>query len=292
MKGLVNLGNTCYFNSMLQCLLNCNPFVNYFSELDYHGDDQVVKNIKSLVERYWTDEQNVIRPVNALKHLQQWCDQFQGYNQQDAHEAYLCFIEGIHKALIGQELVPRYHKLIKDQEAVKQWDQEKPSIITEMFMGQLKVTVDDTHYETFRSLELSPTYDTSVDALVFDYFKKETTSDSDMVIGRRLNYPPIVLALSIKQFFRKYTIDIKKKLDLSWYVDEPFKKVKYKLYGVILHGGDRHGGHYISMTKWNGQWYENNDSRVRKVNFEDIRTNSIYMLFYLMDNNSFSLMSS
>lgn len=27
--GLTNVGNTCYFNAMLQCLTNCKPFYNY-----------------------------------------------------------------------------------------------------------------------------------------------------------------------------------------------------------------------------------------------------------------------
>ena len=30
MKGLTNVGNTCYINTTLQCLANCDVFLNYF----------------------------------------------------------------------------------------------------------------------------------------------------------------------------------------------------------------------------------------------------------------------
>ena len=288
MKGLVNLGNTCYLNSMLQCLLNCNPLVNHILKFKYQGDEASIIKFHKLVVMYWSDSQNVIKPIGALNMLCSLSDQFEGYRQQDTHEAYLWFIEGLHKGLQPDSKGTRYNVIIKDTEACKQWAEEKPSVITEIFMGQLKVTVDDVHYETFRSLELSTTKDTTIDALVFDFFKPEKTEDSNVVIKKRIQYPPLTLVLVVKQFFRKNKIKIKEHLDLSWFVEKPFKKLGYKLYGIVLHGGNRHGGHYISATKWNDQWYENNDSHVRKIKFSDVKINDIYMLFYLRDSNSSS----
>ena len=286
MKGLANLGNTCYFNSMLQCLLNCNPLVNYFLNHRYKGTNKHVLKFGNVVKLYWTDEQNIIQPTNTLKMLCAWAPQFEGFRQQDSHEAYLCFIEGLHQCLKEEYTGTRYNICIQDKDARNQWNEEKSSIITEIFMGQLKVTVDDTHYETFRSLEVSTAVDTTVEALVFDFFKPEQTQDSKLTIKRRIKYPPLVLPIVIKQFFRKNTVEFKEHLDLTWYVDEPFKKVYYKLYGIIVHGGNRNGGHYISMTRWNDQWYENNDSRVTEINFEDVPKNNIYMLFYIRVNSS------
>ena len=288
MKGLTNLGNTCYFNSMLQCLLNCNPLVNHVLKFKYKGDDESIVKFHKLVKIYWSDGQNVIRPISALKMLCSWAEQFEGYRQQDSHEAYLCFIEGMHKALQTECKGTRYNVIVENEKAREQWAEEKPSVMTEIFMGQLKVTVEDVHYETFRSLELSTTKDTTVDALVFDFFKPEKTEDSKLTIKKKIQYPPLTLVLTIKQFFRKNKIKIKEYLDLSWFVERPFKKIGYKLYGVVLHGGNRHGGHYISATKWNDQWYENNDSHVKKINFSDVQIDNIYMLFYLRDSNSFS----
>lgn len=288
MKGLVNLGNTCYLNSMLQCLLNCKPLVNHILKFKYQGNETSIIKFHTLVYMYWDNSQNVIKPIGALKMLCALSDQFEGYRQQDSHEAYLWFIEGLHKGLQSESKGTRYNVLIKDKESRKQWAEEKPSVITEIFMGQLKVKVKDVHYETFRSLELSTTRDTTIEALLFDFFKPEKTQDSNLVINKRIQYPPLALTLVVKQFFRKNTIKIKEDLDLSWFVESPFKNVNYKLYGVILHGGNRHGGHYISATKWNDQWYENNDSHVKKIQFTDIRINDIYMLFYLRDINSSS----
>jgi ubiquitin C-terminal hydrolase len=32
--GLYNLGNTCYMNAALQCLVHCRPFVAYFNDVE------------------------------------------------------------------------------------------------------------------------------------------------------------------------------------------------------------------------------------------------------------------
>lgn len=43
---------------------------------------------------------------------------------------------------------------------------------------------------------------------------------------------------------------------------------KYDLYAVVKHSGSFHGGHYYAVIKSfeDHQWYEFNDSTVRKVN--------------------------
>ncbi|KAK2960758.1 putative Ubiquitin carboxyl-terminal hydrolase [Blattamonas nauphoetae] len=40
--GLTNLGNTCFFNSVLQCLLHCDPFVNFFLSDTVEREKQII----------------------------------------------------------------------------------------------------------------------------------------------------------------------------------------------------------------------------------------------------------
>jgi len=290
MKGLINVGNTCYLNAMLQCMLNCSPLVNYFNVHGYTGDVPALSIFRDIVNEYWNGNDNVVNPIKLLQELVAWSPQFKGNYQQDSHEAYLVIIEGIHKAM-QQTTQPfhdsLYYKQSKDGPARKQWEEEKPSIISNIFNGQLKISVSDVHYETFRSIELSPTYDTNVDALVFDFFKSETTTDSNKEIKKSIQFAPLCLTLAFKQYFKKTNIKFNETLDLSWYVAEdhhcPFNPV-YQLYGIVLHGGDRHGGHYISVTRSLNTWYLNNDSRSTKTTLKEINVNSIYMLFYMAKN--------
>jgi ubiquitin C-terminal hydrolase len=288
MKGLINVGNTCYFNSMLQCLLNCAPLVNYFYRSGYAGDNKAVKDFENIVNKYWKSDDNVVNPIELLKELATWSPQFRGNYQQDSHEAFLCIIEGLHKETQSDKQIfndSPYYKLVKDGSAKKQWEEEESSLVTHLFNGQLKVTVSDVHYETFRSIELTPRYNTNVDALLFDYFKSEITEDTHTKIQKQIQFPPLCMTLAFKQYFKKLDIKFTETLDLSWYMAKdhhcPFKP-EYQLYGMILHGGDRHGGHYISATRNMNNWYLNNDSRSSKVELKSIDVNSIYMLFYII----------
>lgn len=284
MKGLINVGNTCYFNSMLQCLLNCSPLVNYFLRNNYTGDSVV----KDIVYKYWKGDDNVVNPIELLKELAAWSPQFRGNYQQDSHEAFIYVLEGLHKATQSDKEIfydDLYYKNKVNDDAKKQWEEEKPSLVSHLFNGQFKVKVSDVHYETFRTIELSPTHNTNVDALMFDFFKSEHTIDTKLKIQKQIQFPPMCLTLTFKQYFKKLDIKFKETIDLSWYMAKdnhcPFKPI-YQLYGIILHGGDRHGGHYVSATKHLNSWYLNNDSRSTKTELKNININSIYMLFYIV----------
>lgn len=76
-------------------------------------------------------------------------------------------------------------------------------------------------------------------------------------------------------------------LDMTNYFCDYVKKdIKYELYGVVVHLGNMHFGHYVSFTKntLNNEWYHYDDANVVFVPKEKIesaiKNGGAYVLFY------------
>ena len=83
-------------------------------------------------------------------------------------------------------------------------------------------------------------------------------------------------------------------------------KILYGLYGVVVHGGSLHGGHYTACVRQrpsrknlskqpevcqetydakaaeDGQWYHTSDSHVSTSRFDGVKGCQAYLLFYEM----------
>jgi uncharacterized UBP type Zn finger protein len=88
MQGLQNLGNTCYINSIVQCLGHVNAF--RMAVLQHGSDAPLRRRLSELMLRMWTPstKRATIVPNHLLSELQK-NPQFAGFRQQDAHDLYL-----------------------------------------------------------------------------------------------------------------------------------------------------------------------------------------------------------
>lgn len=105
--GYMNLGNTCFMNSVLQALTYCPPLVNYLlhSNKDHLGNCRVVGlcmtcELTKHMRNSYQNTSNVIRPQRIFSNLKQLARHFQPGRQEDSHEFLRYVIDNIWKSCV------------------------------------------------------------------------------------------------------------------------------------------------------------------------------------------------
>ena len=94
MRGIYNIGNTCYLASALKCLLNIPPLSNFFLSFPYEGDCEITSSYSKLVYDVWDSTQTTpVRIDDFLKLFSRTFKQFKGHQQQDSQEVIIRLFE-------------------------------------------------------------------------------------------------------------------------------------------------------------------------------------------------------
>lgn len=95
-RGLTNLGNTCFFNSVLQNLLAMPKLRDHFLQMEESIGPLTVSLKKLFVETYsGSGVRNVISPKAFFGCVCVKAPQFRGFQQHDSHELLRCLLDGL-----------------------------------------------------------------------------------------------------------------------------------------------------------------------------------------------------
>lgn len=274
----LNLGNTCYFNSVLQAFITDPLFYNKMGS--YTTEDSFVKEIAtilSFVDFSFEKEECKVLNNGAL------FDFFKLNKLEpfDAYEFYVLFLELLIKKTPSKLVIKSHYN-----DSWKNFITKNGSIFTKMYYGQLKTTVvcnncgfASESFEEFNCIILQVEDKKTVSQLVMKFFspeeisyccekcncsglsKKKTTFN---IVPKRLVFVLKCYTQHSKTYFETVVDSFK------------IKDSVYNPMSIINHSGNLHDGHYTSTHNINGNKVVINDH----VIFKSKKYQDPYMIFY------------
>jgi len=154
--GLRNLGNTCFMNSTLQCLMQSPWLTEYFLNDDWKAEINrnnplgknglVAEQYGALVRNIFENEYRVVSPRDFKKVIGEFAPRFMGYQQQDSQELLAFLLDGLHEDLNRIKIKPYTENVesngrddnIVANETWTTYLERNNSIIVDKLQGQYK----------------------------------------------------------------------------------------------------------------------------------------------------------
>ncbi|EXB74929.1 Ubiquitin carboxyl-terminal hydrolase 19 [Morus notabilis] len=301
--GLLNCGNSCFANVVLQCLASTRPLVAYLLEKGIRSDWCFLCEFQTHLERANQSSQP-FSPTNIISRLPNIGGNLGYGRQEDAHEFMRFAIDTMQSVCLdefgGEKAVPP--------------SLQETTIIQHIFGGHLQSQVICTEcnnisnqYENMMDLTVEIHGEAaSLEECLDQFTVKEWLHGDNMYkcdgcndyvkAWKRLTVKraPNILTVALKRFqsgrFGKLNkrVTFPETLDLSPYMsDDGDGTDVYTLYAVVVHVDMLNAsffGHYICYTKGLcGNWYKLDDCKVTKVELEEVLSQGAYMLLYSRD---------
>ncbi|XP_057371532.1 ubiquitin carboxyl-terminal hydrolase 8-like [Daphnia carinata] len=197
LTGLKNLGNTCYMNSILQCISNSMLLTNFFIDGSYRNylnasnkqtRGEISDEVSSTLNALWSGQYRSISCKDLKNAVGRFKSSFRGYEQQDSHEFLTILVDWLHEELneirVKRPLKEQNNYGIPDEKAANMaWEDysaSNKSIIVTLFAGQQRSSLrcttclkESVTFEPFFNLSL-PIPPSNTQCSIMDCFQLYT----------------------------------------------------------------------------------------------------------------------
>ncbi|CBH14764.1 cysteine peptidase, Clan CA, family C19,putative [Trypanosoma brucei gambiense DAL972] len=315
---LPNLGNTCYMNSVVQCLRQSPSLALALEQCQLNAESHpAAAAMLNFFRMSEGDPKEFL--VTFKSEAAKYNDEFKDFTQADAHEFLRTFLSVVHNEM---NTAPRAKLHIDDMGYVGKEDEETAfgmwrdqfacfdkSPIYDLFGGTTLGTCfcnscenSSRTFEAFLDLSLpighEMPFGANLEAILQANFvegKAEKMDGSNRIYCSRckrlrsgsrcvvVRQWPKLLVLHLKRFDEYGKKNLVNVIYPETFMTGGEKSLRYSLYGVLMHSGTEMSGHYTSYVRVAfGEWYLCNDGAITPSRSVDVmqELEKAYILFY------------
>ncbi|XP_024995445.1 ubiquitin carboxyl-terminal hydrolase 20-like [Cynara cardunculus var. scolymus] len=306
--GLANLGNTCFFNAVLQCfthsVLLVQGLYSYTHPTPCDCSNErfcLICALREHIENSLSSTGKIVSPWKFVDNLSYFSSSFQRYQQEDAHEFLQCFLDRLESSLNNLK--------VKDDAVSLQSDNLVKQVFGGCVVSKLRCCncnyISDT-YEPSVDLSLEIEDAISLSTALESFTKVEHIEDEEMRFTcdqckekvsvekqLMLDQTPPICAFHLKRFKNdgSYVEKIDKHVEFPLELDlQPYtcgrqsnnEDLKYELNAVVVHAAftSSCGHYYCYIRSAPDTWYKFDDSKVTSVSEACVLSEEAYILFY------------
>ncbi|VDN24803.1 unnamed protein product [Gongylonema pulchrum] len=312
LRGLVNLGNTCFMNCIIQAIVHTPHLKDYFLTNQHHCNssphssvDCIMCELSNIFQEFYKGDITPYKPSRFLKLVWRHERHLAGYEQQDAHEFFMAALNVLHRhsgsMLLFYELNFRFVSTTFDPFWDISLDVAQEALLSPYSMStstSQQVTLEDCLRRYIKPEHLGET----------KCARCETSEESTKQFT--LNTLPMVACFHLKRF--EHSLSYRKKMDIKVKYPQiidmtPFttafrerlaadgtdrktsiagdlltrNRNKYELFAVVNHTGTMESGHYTCYIRHqHNQWFQCDDQTISKAPVENVLSSQGYLLFY------------